>query len=100
MKRVISLAVSLFILAFIYSKIDFAGLIKVFQNCHVVWMAVSLGMVIPLTMLTSWRLQQLMPTRQPVGFWRGEWFNSGCKHVEYGFALEDGGYCEGLFYAG
>ncbi|MFB2921704.1 MULTISPECIES: lysylphosphatidylglycerol synthase transmembrane domain-containing protein [Aerosakkonema] len=61
MKRLISLGVSLLILAVIYWKIDFNGLIKVFQNCDRSWMAISLGMVIPLTMLTAWRLQQLMP---------------------------------------
>ncbi|MBD2041735.1 lysylphosphatidylglycerol synthase transmembrane domain-containing protein [Microcoleus sp. FACHB-672] len=68
MKRIISLAVSLIILAVIYSKIDFLNLIKVFQNCHVIWIAISLGMVVPLTMLTSWRLQQLMPTGSRLGF--------------------------------
>ncbi|MGB3514057.1 MAG: lysylphosphatidylglycerol synthase transmembrane domain-containing protein [Microcoleaceae cyanobacterium] len=61
MKRLISLIISLLILAFIYWKIDFAGLIKVFQKSNPVWMFISLSMVIPLTILTAWRLQQLMP---------------------------------------
>jgi len=61
MKRLISLAVSLLILAVIYSKIDGFGLLRVLQNCHQLWMAIALGMVVPLTMLTSWRLQQLTP---------------------------------------
>lgn len=63
MKRLISLIISLFILAIIYWKIDFAGLIKVFQNSDAVWMFISLSMVVPLTMLTAWRLQQLMPLK-------------------------------------
>jgi uncharacterized protein (TIRG00374 family) len=68
MKRLISIAVSLLILAVIYSKIDFSSLIKVFQNCNGWWMAISLGMVIPLTLITAWRLQQLMPSRARLGF--------------------------------
>lgn len=68
MKRLISIAVSLTILAVIYSKIDFPRLLQVFQNCHGWWMAISLGMVVPLTMLTAWRLQQLMPTGTRLGF--------------------------------
>lgn len=60
-KKIISLIVSLTILVFIYSKINFPGLIKVFQNSHPTWMLISLSMFIPLTMITAWRLQQLMP---------------------------------------
>ncbi len=61
MKRYISIAVSVIILSVIYSKIDFPKLVQVFQNCNGWWMVISLGMVVPLTMLTAWRLQQLMP---------------------------------------
>ena len=68
MKRFISIAVSVSILLIIYSKIDLQGLIRVFQNCHPWWMTISLGMVIPITMVTSWRLQQLMPKGSSLGF--------------------------------
>lgn len=68
MKRLISLAVSLLILIVIYWKIDFSGLIKVFQNCNGWWMTISLGMVVPLTLITAWRLQQLMPSGARLGF--------------------------------
>lgn len=68
MKRLISLAVSLLILAIIYTKIDGMGLLALFQNCHRLWMAIALGMVVPLTMITSWRLQQLTPTSNRLGF--------------------------------
>lgn len=61
MKRLVSIAVSLIILAVIYWKIDFPKLVQVFQNCDRLWMLISLGMVVPITMLTAWRLQQLMP---------------------------------------
>lgn len=68
MKRLISITVSLIILAAIYTKIDFPGLLQVFKNCNGWWMAVSLGMVVPLTLFTAWRLQQLMPTGSRLGF--------------------------------
>ena len=68
MKKLISIAVSLTILIIIYWKIDFPRLIEVFQNSDKLWMTISLGMVIPLTMLTAWRLQQLTPSRTRLGF--------------------------------
>lgn len=61
MKRLVSILVSSVILLLIYWKIDFAGLLRVLRECDRPWMAISLGMVIPLTMLTAWRLQMLMP---------------------------------------
>ncbi|MGD1902917.1 MAG: lysylphosphatidylglycerol synthase transmembrane domain-containing protein [Geitlerinemataceae cyanobacterium] len=68
MKRLISAIVSLGILIAIYTKIDFAGLIEVFRDCDRLWMAISLGMVVPLTLATSWRLQRLMPESGLLGF--------------------------------
>ena len=68
LKRFISLAVSVAILLIIYSKIDTTKLIDIFQNCDIIWMIISLGMVIPLVIFTSWRLQQLMPKGTSLGF--------------------------------
>lgn len=68
MKRLISIAISTIILAIIYGKIDFTGLIAVLQNCDRLWMAISLSMVVPLTLFTAWRLQQLMPAKSTLGF--------------------------------
>ncbi|MDJ0633814.1 MAG: lysylphosphatidylglycerol synthase transmembrane domain-containing protein [Xenococcaceae cyanobacterium MO_188.B29] len=68
LKRFISLAISVAILLIIYSKIDTNKLIEVLRNCDPIWMIVSLGMVIPLVIFTSWRLQQLMPKRTSLGF--------------------------------
>lgn len=68
MKRLISIVISLIILIAIYWKIDFPKLIQVFQNSHGWWMVISLGMVIPLTMLTAWRLQQLVPVGTSLKF--------------------------------
>jgi len=68
MKKLVSLVVSLAILAAIYWKIDIAKLIEAFRNTDPLWLAASLGMVVPLTLFTSWRLQQLMPRRDQLGF--------------------------------
>ena len=68
MKRLISLVVSLGILVIIYTRIDFGGLIDVFKNCNPLWMVVSLGMVIPVTSVTAWRLQQVVPPKAKLGF--------------------------------
>lgn len=64
MKRLVSILVSLLIIALIYWRIDFRSLIQVFQNCNPTWMVISLGMVVPITLITAWRLQQLMPSRR------------------------------------
>ncbi len=63
MKRGISLLISLAILAVIYWKIDFQGLLQVLHRCDRGWMAISLGMVVPITLTTAWRLQQLLPNQ-------------------------------------
>ena len=68
MKKLLSLVISLGLLAVLYWKIDFARLLPVFAGCDRMWMASSLGMVVPLTLLTAWRLQQLMPRAGLLGF--------------------------------
>jgi len=67
-KKLISLVVSLGILAAIYYKVDVAKLLEAFRNADPLWLAASLGMVVPLTLFTSWRLQQLMPRQGQLGF--------------------------------
>lgn len=61
MKRLISILVSGAILYFIYRRIEWSELMTVFRECDRLWMTVSLGMVIPITLITSWRLKQLAP---------------------------------------
>jgi glycosyltransferase 2 family protein len=71
MKRIVSIIVSLLILTFLYWKIgpeNRAQLVSIFRNCDPLWMTLSLGMVVPLTLFTAWRLQQLMPSRGQLGF--------------------------------
>jgi len=68
MKRLLSILVSALILAVIYWKIDFAELVQVFRSANLTWMAISLSMVVPITLITAWRLQQLMPVGGRLGF--------------------------------
>ncbi len=61
LKRFFSVVVSVAILAYLYSQIDLPNLGRVLHNCDRFWMTISLAMVIPITLFTAWRLQQLMP---------------------------------------
>ncbi|ANM31201.1 lysylphosphatidylglycerol synthetase [Acidobacteria bacterium Mor1] len=67
MKRLISILVSLGILAIIYMRIDRERLLEIFAQCDPSWMAISLGMVIPITLITSFRLDVLMPRAHKLG---------------------------------
>ena len=69
MKRFISIFVSTVILVILYNKIDFPELLKVFRDCDPLWMAISLGMVIPITFFTGWRLKQLIPVNTKLSIW-------------------------------
>jgi glycosyltransferase 2 family protein len=62
-KRFVSIVISVAILLYIYTQIDFVNLLEVLRNCDRLMLTVSLGMVIPITLVTSWRLQQLVPHR-------------------------------------
>lgn len=67
-KKLLTLGISLAILALIYLKLDVAQLGHVFRQAHPGFLALSLGMVVPLTLFTSWRLQMLAPDRASLGF--------------------------------
>jgi uncharacterized protein (TIRG00374 family) len=67
MKRWISMGVSGAILLLIYWRIDAAGLVQVLRECDRPWMIGSLAMVVPITLMTAWRLQQLMPRPAQTG---------------------------------
>ncbi len=68
LKRLLSLAVSLAILGVLYWKIDVRRLVEAFRASDPLWMSVSLAMVVPLTLLTAWRLRQLAPAKARLGF--------------------------------
>ena len=61
MRRLISLAVSAALLAMIYWQIDTRHLAKVIAGVDPGWLAVGLGMVVPLTVLSALRLALLTP---------------------------------------
>lgn len=61
MKKLLSLGISLAILAVLYWSIDRQSLFQVLKDCDRPWLAISLAMVIPLTLLTAIRLQWLVP---------------------------------------
>ncbi|MGL5078139.1 MAG: lysylphosphatidylglycerol synthase transmembrane domain-containing protein [Waterburya sp.] len=61
LKRFISLLISVAILLYLYTQIDVVNLVLVFQNCDRLLLIISLAMVIPITLITAWRLQQLVP---------------------------------------
>lgn len=67
MRRLVPLAVSLTILLVIYRSIDTAAMLDAFRRSSPLWLIVGLALVVPLTALTSFRLQRLMPagTRLP-----------------------------------
>jgi len=69
MKRLISIVVSLVILAVIYWRIPIPSLIETFRDSHRGWLAIGAGMVVPITLVTSQRLRWLMPPLQPLNFW-------------------------------
>jgi glycosyltransferase 2 family protein len=70
MKRILSLVVSLAILALIYWQIDVGRMIDVLQKSHLGWLLASLAMVVPITILTAERLRMLTPL--PAGLRLGD----------------------------
>jgi uncharacterized protein (TIRG00374 family) len=68
MKRFISIAISLTILVLIYWRIDLSKLVQVLKNSDMGWTIIAISILIPLTMLTSWRLQQLVPAKKKLSF--------------------------------
>ena len=66
--KLIALALSLLLLAAIYYKIDPRRFLSVFRTCDFGYLALSLSLVIPLTLLTAWRLQILAPASTGLGF--------------------------------
>ena len=67
-RKFITIAISLLILCAIYYKIDIGRLGAVLSKAEPRNLFLSLAMVVPLTMLTAWRLQILAPARANIGF--------------------------------
>lgn len=60
-RKLVSLLVSATLLGVIYWRVDLDGVLEAFSRSSAVWLVASLGMVVPLTLLTAYRLQWLMP---------------------------------------
>jgi uncharacterized protein (TIRG00374 family) len=67
-QRLIALGVSLLILAAIYWRVDLRAWLRGLAGSEPRLMLLSLGMVVPLTLLTAWRLQLLAPRRASIRF--------------------------------
>lgn len=68
MKRILAAGVSLAILAVIYHRIGAGPLLEAFAATDPSWLIGSLSLVIPLTLVTAWRLQLLMPAERRLSF--------------------------------
>jgi uncharacterized protein (TIRG00374 family) len=66
-RKLVTLAISLLILAAIYYKIDIVRLGTVLAHADPFFLFLSLAMVVPLTLFTAWRLQILAPARARLG---------------------------------
>lgn len=69
MKRLLAIVISLLILAALYWKIGTSELLAVLTSTEPKWLAAGLGMVLPLTLITAWRLRLLMPENDRVSGW-------------------------------
>jgi uncharacterized protein (TIRG00374 family) len=67
MKRIAPILVSIALLSLIYWKIDLTRIWPVLRGSNVWWLAASIGLLIPSTMLAAWRLEQLMPGGRSLG---------------------------------
>lgn len=69
MKKLISLLVSLLILALIYWRIDFYELLEVLGSSNTTWLIISLSMVVPITLLIAWKFKMLVPAHVEMSFY-------------------------------
>lgn len=68
LKKLVSLAVSLGILALIYWKLDFHAILRTLARADLAWFALALVMFAPTALLSSWRFSFLAPRRAvPLG---------------------------------
>ncbi len=65
-KKLIGLAVSLLVLALLWRAVDPAAIWQAMLKADPAWLAIGLGMAVPLTMVTAWRFRLL--ARSDVGF--------------------------------
>ncbi|MGH9360443.1 MAG: hypothetical protein ACRD2T_00895, partial [Thermoanaerobaculia bacterium] len=61
LRQLLSLAVSLALLAAIYWSLDLRGLGRVFAQAHPGLLVLSIGTILPIKLLQAWRLKRLLP---------------------------------------
>ena len=66
-RKLLGLGVGLALLALIYAQIDAAALGRLLLASNPLWLAAALGLVVPLTALTAWRLSLLVPRAGRLG---------------------------------
>lgn len=69
MKKTLALIVSLSILAALYWRIGTSKLLEALAETDLTWLSVGFGMVIPLTLVTAWRLRLLTPPKDRLSGW-------------------------------
>lgn len=69
MKKLISIFVSLLIIVLIYWRIDFQELLTVLGNSNSMWLLISIGMVVPITLLIAWKFKMLVPNHVNMSFY-------------------------------
>lgn len=68
MKRLISVAVSVALLVFIYWRIDIGKIWGVLSTVHPVWLSAALGILAGPLLLSAWRLERMVPKSVGIGF--------------------------------
>jgi len=66
-KRLVSVAISLAILAIIYWRIDVGGLIAALGASDLLWLTLGLLALAPITLVTAWRFTHLVPDSAHIG---------------------------------
>lgn len=67
LKRLITIVISIAILAAIYSLIDLGNFKEVVLGCDVWLLIGGLALVVPITVVTAWRFLMLVPARAGIG---------------------------------
>ena len=66
--KVLSVAVSAAILVMLYRSLDLRGIGRVLTSASPVWLVVSVGMIVPIVLLSALRFRLVAPTKTAVPF--------------------------------
>lgn len=68
MKNLIPLIIGLLVLSGLYWQVDIVHIIKIILQANTLWLAIGIGMVMPITMLTALRLVWLVPSKNQLSY--------------------------------